>query len=121
MANVSFLPEGTSLMDHVAKGGVGGAVGVGHRSFLGWFGACIRPHGTVLLTRAVRFLSNYCITFNLNDPSGRSYGVGPVGEGLSGAGQYAMQLWDIKTRSKRQAGHFTVKEITNSSQGPAAR
>src|SRR6266436_653514 len=44
------------------------------------------PHGT----RDAAFLSNYAY-INLNDPIGRSYGVGR--SEVFGAGQYAMRLW----------------------------
>jgi len=65
------------------------------------------PHGT----RDAAFLSNYAY-INLNDPIGRSYGVGR--SEVFGAGQYAMRLW-IKPDQLAKLG-ITVTDITNSIQ-----
>jgi HAE1 family hydrophobic/amphiphilic exporter-1 len=62
------------------------------------------PHGT----RDAAFLSNYAF-INLNDPIGRSYGVGR--SEVFGAGQYAMRLW-IKPDQLAKLG-ITVTDITN--------
>ncbi len=48
--------------------------------------ALYSPHGT----RDATFLANYAY-INLNDPIGRSYGIGQ--SQIFGAGQYAMRLW----------------------------
>ncbi len=65
------------------------------------------PHGT----RDAAFLSNYAF-INLNDPIGRSYGVGR--SEVFGAGQYAMRLW-IKPDQLAKLG-ITVTDITNAIQ-----
>jgi len=65
------------------------------------------PHGT----RDAAFLSNYAY-INLNDPIGRSYGVGR--SEVFGAGQYAMRLW-IKPDQLAKLG-ITVTDITSSIQ-----
>src|SRR5438876_875770 len=65
------------------------------------------PNGT----RDAAFLSNYAF-INLNDPIGRSYGVGR--SEVFGAGQYAMRLW-IKPDQLAKLG-ITVTDITNSIQ-----
>ena len=65
------------------------------------------PHGT----RDAAFLSNYAY-INLNDPIGRSYGVGR--SEVFGAGQYAMRLW-IKPDQLAKLG-ITVTDITNAIQ-----
>src|SRR5229473_2135135 len=65
------------------------------------------PHGT----RDAAFLSNYAY-INLNDPIGRSYGVGR--SEVFGAGQYAMRLW-IKPDQLAKLG-ITVADITNAIQ-----
>jgi HAE1 family hydrophobic/amphiphilic exporter-1 len=65
------------------------------------------PHGT----RDAAFLSNYAY-INLNDPIGRSYGVGR--SEVFGAGQYAMRLW-IKPDRLAKLG-ITVRDITNAIQ-----
>src|SRR6266850_619770 len=65
------------------------------------------PHGT----RDAAFLSNYAY-INLNDPIGRSYGVGR--SEVFGAGQYAMRLW-IKPDQLAKLG-ITVTDITNAVQ-----
>jgi len=65
------------------------------------------PHGT----RDAAFLSNYAY-INLNDPIGRSYGVGR--SEVFGAGQYAMRLW-IKPDQLAKLG-ITVRDITNAIQ-----
>src|SRR6202047_4396122 len=64
----------------------------------------VAPHGT----RDAAFLSNYAF-INLNDPIGRSYGVGR--SEVFGAGQYAMRLW-IKPDQLAKLG-ITVTDITN--------
>src|SRR3982075_1956013 len=65
------------------------------------------PHGT----RDAAFLSNYAY-INLNDPIGRSYGVGR--SEVFGAGQYAMRLW-IKPDQLAKLG-ITVTDIINAIQ-----
>ena len=65
------------------------------------------PNGT----RDAAFLSNYAY-INLNDPIGRSYGVGR--SEVFGAGQYAMRLW-IKPDQLAKLG-ITVTDITNAIQ-----
>src|SRR5579862_7218190 len=65
------------------------------------------PHGT----RDAAFLSNYAF-INLNDPIGRSYGVGR--SEVFGAGQYAMRLC-IKPDQLAKLG-ITVTDITNAIQ-----
>src|ERR1700716_93926 len=65
------------------------------------------PHGA----RDAAFLSNYAY-INLNDPIGRSYGVGR--SEVFGAGQYAMRLW-IKPDQLAKLG-ITVTNITNAVQ-----
>src|SRR5712672_3449477 len=65
------------------------------------------PHGT----RDAAFLSNYAY-INLNDPIGRSYGVGR--SEVFGAGQYAMRLW-IKPDQLAKLG-ITVTDIANAIQ-----
>jgi len=65
------------------------------------------PHGT----RDAAYLSNYAY-INLNDPIGRSYGVGR--SEVFGAGQYAMRLW-IKPDQLAKLG-ITVTDITNAIQ-----
>ncbi len=65
------------------------------------------PHGT----RDAAFLSNYAY-INLNDPIGRSYGVGR--SEVFGAGQYAMRLW-IKPDQLAKLG-ITVTDITDAIQ-----
>ena len=65
------------------------------------------PHGT----REAAFLSNYAY-INLNDPIGRSYGVGR--SEVFGAGQYAMRLW-IKPDQLAKLG-ITVTDITSAIQ-----
>ncbi len=65
------------------------------------------PHGT----RDAVFLANYAY-INLNDPIGRSYGVGQTQ--VFGAGQYAMRLW-VKPDRLAQLG-ITVTDITNAIQ-----
>jgi hydrophobe/amphiphile efflux-1 (HAE1) family protein len=65
------------------------------------------PHGT----HDAAFLSNYAY-INLNDPIGRSYGVGR--SEVFGAGQYAMRLW-IKPDQLAKLG-ITVTDITNAIQ-----
>ncbi len=62
-------------------------------------------------TRDAAFLSNYAY-INLNDPIGRSYGVGR--SEVFGAGQYAMRLW-IKPDQLAKLG-ITVTDITNAIQ-----
>src|SRR6202047_2215723 len=61
--------------------------------------------------RDAAFLSNYAF-INLNDPIGRSYGVGR--SEVFGAGQYAMRLW-IKPDQLAKLG-ITVTDITNAIQ-----
>ncbi len=65
------------------------------------------PHGT----RDATFLANYAY-INLNDPIGRSYGVGQTQ--VFGAGQYAMRLW-VKPDQLAKLG-ITVTDITNAIQ-----
>src|SRR5580698_966744 len=65
------------------------------------------PHGT----RDAAFLSNYAY-INLNDPIGRSYGVGR--SEVFGAGQYAMRVW-TKPDQLAKLG-ITVTDITNAIQ-----
>ncbi len=65
------------------------------------------PHGS----RDATFLANYAY-INLNDPIGRSYGVGQTQ--VFGAGQYAMRLW-VKPDRLAQFG-ITVTDITNAIQ-----
>jgi len=88
LANGQLPPEVTSYGITFAK--------VGHRSFSCWW-ACTRP--TAPATR--RFLSNYAY-INLNDPIGRSYGVGRS-EVLRGRPVCDAAL--DKTRSTGEAGH----------------
>ncbi len=65
------------------------------------------PHGT----RDARFMANYAY-INLNDPIGRSYGVGQ--STVFGAGQYAMRLW-VKPDQLAKLG-ITVTDIVNAVQ-----
>jgi hydrophobic/amphiphilic exporter-1 (mainly G- bacteria), HAE1 family len=65
------------------------------------------PHGT----RDATFLANYAY-INLNDPIGRSYGVGQTN--VFGAGQYAMRLW-VKPDRLAKLG-ITVTDIVNAIQ-----
>ncbi len=65
------------------------------------------PHGT----RDATFLANYAY-INLNDPIGRSYGVGQTN--VFGAGQYAMRLW-VKPDQLAKLG-ITVTDIINAIQ-----
>src|ERR1700757_2997428 len=69
--------------------------------------ALYSPRGT----RDAAFLSNYAY-INLNDPIGRSNGVGR--SEVFGAGQYAMRLW-IKPDQLAKLG-ITVTDITNAIQ-----
>jgi len=62
-------------------------------------------------TRDAKFLANYAY-INLNDPIGRSYGVGQTA--VFGAGQYAMRLW-IKPDQLAKLG-ITVTDIINAIQ-----
>ncbi|MBV9532713.1 MAG: efflux RND transporter permease subunit, partial [Bradyrhizobium sp.] len=62
------------------------------------------PHGTHDAT----YLANYAY-INLNDPIGRSYGVGQTQ--IFGAGQYAMRLW-VKPDQLAKLG-ITVTDIAN--------
>jgi hydrophobic/amphiphilic exporter-1 (mainly G- bacteria), HAE1 family len=62
-------------------------------------------------TRDATFLANYAY-INLNDPIGRSYGVGQTQ--VFGAGQYAMRLW-VKPDQLAKLG-ITVTDITNAIQ-----
>jgi HAE1 family hydrophobic/amphiphilic exporter-1 len=64
--------------------------------------ALYSPHGT----RDATFLANYAY-INLNDPIGRSYGVGQ--SQIFGAGQYAMRLW-VKPDQLAKLG-ITVTDI----------
>src|SRR2546421_1153702 len=59
-------------------------------------------------TRDAAFLSNYAY-INLNDPIGRSYGVGR--SDVYGAGQYAMRLW-IKPDQLAKLG-ITATDVVN--------
>jgi HAE1 family hydrophobic/amphiphilic exporter-1 len=65
------------------------------------------PHGT----RDAQFMANYAY-INLNDPIGRSYGVGQ--STVFGAGQYAMRLW-VKPDQLAKLG-ITVTDIVNAVQ-----
>jgi hydrophobic/amphiphilic exporter-1 (mainly G- bacteria), HAE1 family len=65
------------------------------------------PHGT----RDATFLANYAY-INLNDPIGRSYGVGQTQ--VFGAGQYAMRLW-VKPDQLAKL-NITVTDIVNAIQ-----
>src|SRR6266487_5454044 len=67
--------------------------------------------GKSLYSSLFAFLSNYAY-INLNDPIGRSYGVGR--SEVFGAGQYAMRLW-IKPDQLAKLG-ITVTDITNAIQ-----
>jgi hydrophobe/amphiphile efflux-1 (HAE1) family protein len=69
--------------------------------------ALYSPHGT----RDATFLANYAY-INLNDPIGRSYGVGQTQ--IFGAGQYAMRLW-VKPDQLAKLG-ITVTDILNAIQ-----
>jgi len=69
--------------------------------------ALYSPHGT----RDARFLANYAY-INLNDPIGRSYGVGQTQ--VFGAGQYAMRLW-VKPDQLAKLG-ITVTDVLNAIQ-----
>ena len=62
-------------------------------------------------TRDATFLANYAY-INLNDPIGRSYGVGQTQ--VFGAGQYAMRLW-VKPDQLAKL-NITVTDITNAIQ-----
>src|ERR1700682_5785529 len=62
------------------------------------------PHGT----RDAQFMANYAY-INLNDPIGRSYGVGQ--STVFGAGQYAMRLW-VQPDQLAKLG-ITVTDIVN--------
>src|SRR6266566_7983770 len=66
--------------------------------------ALYSPRGT----RDAAFLSNYAY-INLNDPIGRSYGVGR--SDVYGAGQYAMRLW-IKPDQLAKLG-ITATDVVN--------
>jgi len=65
------------------------------------------PHGS----RDAKFLANYAY-INLNDPIGRSYGIGNVQ--VFGAGKYAMRMW-VKPDQLAKLG-ITVTEIVNAIQ-----
>ena len=65
------------------------------------------PHGT----HDANYLANYAY-INLNDPIGRSYGVGQTQ--VFGAGQYAMRLW-VKPDQLAKLG-ITVSDIVNAIQ-----
>jgi HAE1 family hydrophobic/amphiphilic exporter-1 len=65
------------------------------------------PHGT----RDAQFMANYGY-INLNDPIGRSYGVGQ--STVFGAGQYAMRLW-VKPDQLAKLS-ITVTDIVNAVQ-----
>jgi HAE1 family hydrophobic/amphiphilic exporter-1 len=65
------------------------------------------PHGT----RDAQFMANYAY-INLNDPIGRSYGVGQ--STVFGAGQYAMRLW-VKPDQLAKLG-ITVTDIVSAVQ-----
>src|SRR5579863_3029715 len=65
------------------------------------------PNGT----RDAQFMANYAY-INLNDPIGRSYGVGQ--STVFGAGQYAMRLW-VKPDQLAKLG-ITVTDIVNAVQ-----
>ena len=69
--------------------------------------ALYSPHGT----RDATFLANYAY-INLNDPIGRSYGVGQTQ--VFGAGQYAMRLW-VKPDQLAKL-NITVTDIVNAIQ-----
>jgi hydrophobic/amphiphilic exporter-1 (mainly G- bacteria), HAE1 family len=69
--------------------------------------AVYSPHGT----RDATYLANYAY-INLNDPIGRSYGVGQTN--IFGAGQYAMRLW-VKPDQLAKLG-ITVSDISNALQ-----
>src|SRR5580700_8611224 len=69
--------------------------------------ALYSPHGT----RDATFLANYAY-INLNDPIGRSYGVGQ--SQIFGAGQYAMRLW-VKPDQLAKLG-ITVTDVVNAIQ-----
>src|ERR1700722_18009637 len=69
--------------------------------------ALYTPHGT----RDATFLANYAY-INLNDPIGRSYGVGQ--SQIFGAGQYAMRLW-VKPDQLAKLG-ITVTDILSAIQ-----
>jgi HAE1 family hydrophobic/amphiphilic exporter-1 len=62
-------------------------------------------------TRDAQFMANYAY-INLNDPIGRSYGVGQ--STVFGAGQYAMRLW-VKPDQLAKLG-ITVTDIVNAVQ-----
>jgi len=66
--------------------------------------ALYSPHGT----RDATYLANYAY-INLNDPIGRSYGVGQTQ--IFGAGQYAMRLW-VKPDQLAKLG-ITVTDVVN--------
>src|SRR3981189_3283156 len=65
------------------------------------------PHGTP----DAQFMANYAY-INLNDPIGRSYGVGQ--STVFGAGQYAMRLW-VKPDQLAKLG-ITVTDVINAIQ-----
>ncbi len=69
--------------------------------------AVYSPHGTHDAT----YLANYAY-INLNDPIGRSYGVGQTQ--VFGAGQYAMRLW-VKPDQLAKLG-ITVTDVVNAIQ-----
>ena len=69
--------------------------------------AIYSPHGS----RDSTYLANYAY-INLNDPIGRSYGVGQTQ--IFGAGQYAMRLW-VKPDQLAKLG-ITVTDIVNALQ-----
>src|SRR5579862_9758905 len=97
LANGQLPPEVTSYGINLRKSATAPFMLVGLYS----------PHGT----RDAAFLSNYAY-INLNDPIGRSYGVGR--SEVFGAGQYAMRLW-IKPDQLAKLG-ITVTDITNAIQ-----